>query len=330
MDPVVVQRPSSTSGRIRGAVIVLVYGRGQDLPACLDSLRVHSPPEVAVIVVDNGSPVPVAPPIAPAYPGVHFLRAARNRGYAGGNNVGAAYAFKLGAPLLYFLNDDTEVTDGFWQACEEAVQTRGASVVGSMLVRYDRPDTIELAGWHLDLRTLGETYRGVDEKYGPKFADYHPCDGVFGAALMVRADLFRAMGGFDLSYFHLWEEIDLCLRARGRGEVVACAGRSVVRHKGGASLGRQKPRWVFYLVRNKIWKWRRHAKPAVFWSYAPRRIARLLLTQLRSDSWLPRGVPHVLAAWAGTAAGFCWWRPRQLARFPSVPVPAKELTVAPE
>ncbi|MDC0585123.1 glycosyltransferase family 2 protein [Planctomycetota bacterium] len=42
-------------------------------------------------------------------------------------------------------------------------------------------------------------------------------DWVSGAFLAIRADTFRALGGFDERYFMYMEDVDLCLRARRLG-----------------------------------------------------------------------------------------------------------------
>mgnify|MGYP004726753519 CR=1 FL=1 len=52
-------------------------------------------------------------------------------------------------------------------------------------------------------------------------------DQVMGAFLMIRRDLFAALGGFDERFFVYFEDVDLCVRARA-------AGLSV-RHVAGAS-----------------------------------------------------------------------------------------------
>ena len=42
-------------------------------------------------------------------------------------------------------------------------------------------------------------------------------DWVSGAAMMIRAEVFRAIGGFDENYFLYFEETDFCFRARRAG-----------------------------------------------------------------------------------------------------------------
>ena len=58
---------------------------------------------------------------------------------------------------------------------------------------------------------------------------------LMGSALLVRADLFEELRGFDERYFMYFEEADLCRRARDAGaEIVFVPDASAV-HEGGAS-----------------------------------------------------------------------------------------------
>lgn len=285
----------------RGAVIIVVYEKYHDLAECLDSLYKHLPEGVAVIIVDNASSQPIGEQIARRFPSVAVIRARTNGGYAGGNNIGASYALSIGAPKLYFLNDDTIVSPGFWEACERELEREGCAIAGSLLVHHARPRILQIAGWDLDRSNLCEHFRGVEQALDEAFRGRHACDAVFGAGFMMRAEVFASLGGFDERYFHLSEELDLCLAARDAGWEVVYAGGSVVRHKGGASLAHTAPRYVYYLFRNRLWLWRRFVPKSVFWRYAPRRAGRMLWNQVKTPG---RSWRAVMAACGGIIAGF--------------------------
>lgn len=299
----IVHRPTAARPAPRGAILI-VHHRGDHLPGCLEYLRLHLPsPEIAVVVVDNASPAPVADELARRFPETHFLRATENLGYAGGNNAGAAYAEWLGAPALYFLNDDTEVTAGFWEPCEAALRERGAAIAGSLIVHLDRPDVIQTVGMRIDLETLTETYHPTGGPVDETVAGELSFDSIYGAAMMVATDAFVRHHGFDTSFEHLFEEFDLCLRVRRAGGGVVCAGASIVRHKGGGSLSNARPRYSHMYYRNRVWFWRRHARATVFRRHAPARFLRHLVNQARGRDWLPGGPAHLAAAVSGIALG---------------------------
>jgi len=58
---------------------------------------------------------------------------------------------------------------------------------------------------------------------------------VLGAAMLVRRELFEAIGGFDEGFFLYGEDADLCLRIRRAGFEIAHAPEVTVRHVGGTS-----------------------------------------------------------------------------------------------
>ena len=73
-----------------------------------------------------------------------------------------------------------------------------------------------------------------------------------GACLLVRADAFHAVGGFDADLFAHMEEIDLCWRMRRIGWGVGYTSTSVVHHVGGGALGYGSPRKTYLNFRNSL------------------------------------------------------------------------------
>jgi N-acetylglucosaminyl-diphospho-decaprenol L-rhamnosyltransferase len=71
----------------------------------------------------------------------------------------------------------------------------------------------------------------------------HP-DWVSGAAMLVRRDGFRAVGGFDAAMFMYMEDVDLCRRLREHGSRIRYVPEARVRHELGGSQGAdQAERW---------------------------------------------------------------------------------------
>src|SRR5439155_8956668 len=57
-----------------------------------------------------------------------------------------------------------------------------------------------------------------------------------GAALLVRADLFAELGGFDAALHHRVADLDLCWRARLLGARVLVVPDAVARHVGASGV----------------------------------------------------------------------------------------------
>ena len=73
-----------------------------------------------------------------------------------------------------------------------------------------------------------------------------------GAALMVRAADYWAVGGLDGRFFAHNEEIDLCWRLRIRGRRIVCQPESQVYHVGGGTLPKSNPMKTFLNFRNNL------------------------------------------------------------------------------
>ncbi len=73
-----------------------------------------------------------------------------------------------------------------------------------------------------------------------------------GAAMVVRRDLYLALGGLDPGFFAHMEEIDLCWRIHLAGYQVAAVPAASVRHLGGGSLPMGNPRKTYLNFRNNL------------------------------------------------------------------------------
>jgi N-acetylglucosaminyl-diphospho-decaprenol L-rhamnosyltransferase len=77
-------------------------------------------------------------------------------------------------------------------------------------------------------------------------------DAVSGCLMLVRREVFGAIGLFDEDYFFTFEDLDFCLRARRAGFATFLAGTAVAYHEGGRSLGASSPRRFYFAARNHL------------------------------------------------------------------------------
>lgn len=124
-----------------------------------------------------------------------------NPGFGAGCNALAAGST---AEWFAFLNPDTELLTWPWRSANPPRDT----IVGPVM------DADPAAHY-------GRRYRLRDEIRRSWLRSTDPApDGtgfVSGAALLVDADSFHRVGGFDPGYFMFYEDIDLCLRANDEG-----------------------------------------------------------------------------------------------------------------
>lgn len=214
--------------------IVVSYDSAEVLPACLDALAGESVP---AIVVDNASGDD-SRAIA-AKRGARVIANARNEGYGRANNLGVAAA---DTPYVLIVNPDLELEPGAAAALLEAAERYpDAGMLAPRIVEpsgrvFLQPRSL-LSPDHLN-RSGAMAVPGGDACL----------PFLSGACLLVRRELFLALGGFDPAIFLFYEDDDLCRRMRDAGHALVHVHGAEARHGRGKSSApspqrRFKARW---------------------------------------------------------------------------------------
>jgi GT2 family glycosyltransferase len=164
------------------------------------------------------------------------------------NNFGARSAR---GQYLLFLNNDTEVIEPSWiEAMLEHAQRPEVGVVGAKLLYAD--GSIQHAGAVIGTcGTAGHAFRRLPASHGGYFGlaqVTRNVSAVTGACMMVRREVFEALGGFDESYAVAYSDIDFCLTALQRGHRVIYTPHAALFHHECATRGALDPppdRWRF-------------------------------------------------------------------------------------
>jgi len=220
--------------------VVVVCDAGEWLEETLAAVGEQDYPNLSVLVVDAGSSEDPTARIAALLPGAHVRRVGRGRGFGQAANevIGAVE----GAAYYLFCHDDAAPRpDAARRLVEEALRSN-AGVVSPKLVAWEDPRRLLALGSGADrvgvvhpLVERGELDQGQHD--GPR--------DVFAAApgaLLVRADLFEVLGGFDLIAAGGGEELDLSWRAHVAGARVVVAPDAAVRHLEAGPRRPQVPR----------------------------------------------------------------------------------------
>jgi GT2 family glycosyltransferase len=222
------------------SVVVLTYNTRKLTLTCLRSL--YDQDDIArseVIVVDNASGDRTAEAVAEAFPQVQLIRAEKNLGFGGGNNLGLIAA--RGRHVL-LLNSDTEVQSGALSALINFMDAHPeAGACGPMLLNSDgslQPSgrALPTAGSvFLDMTRLYRlTRRDVFVERGRDYNQVKRVGEISGAALLIRRSLYERIGGFDTGLFLFYEDVDLCKRVGDAGFGVFYVPEArVVHHWGG-------------------------------------------------------------------------------------------------
>jgi GT2 family glycosyltransferase len=232
------------------AVIIVTYKCAALTIECLRSLlaeRATSDVRVRAIVVDNASGD--LPQIAQEVEAndwsswVTLVAAPINGGFAYGNNLGIESAYAAATPdFVYLLNPDTEVRPGAVLSLVKFLQSHPE--VGIAGGTFENPDGSDDAIAFRFPNLISEVEHGlafglISRLLKPWMTVIHmsgrnePVDWICGASMMIRPEVFAAIGGLDENYFLYFEETDFCWRAKRAGFATWYLAESRVMHSGG-------------------------------------------------------------------------------------------------
>jgi N-acetylglucosaminyl-diphospho-decaprenol L-rhamnosyltransferase len=227
------------------SVLIVAWNSGAELRLTLPALVPELREGDELIVVDNDSPTDDAAVVEALAPRAKIVRMGRNRGFAGGVNVGARSAT---GDLLVILNPDAVPQPGWGEAIRRPwIEGRGWSAWQGLVAGEDGT-TINSAGNPVHFTCIvwaGMHDEPVAAAPGPEIVTAGS-----GACLAVPLEVWRRLGGFAERFFMYHEDVDLSLRLRLAGETVGIEPRAVVAHdyEFTASAG-NKWRW---LERNRL------------------------------------------------------------------------------
>lgn len=216
------------------SVVIPVHGKCEYTVACLRSLARHGAAvPFETIVVDDASPDNTATLLASVH-GLHLHGNTENLGFIGSCNAGAGLAR---GEYLVFLNNDTQVTDGWMDALLRCFAERpDCGIAGSRLVYPD--GRLQEAGALMFSDGSAWNYGRFEPRDATAFRYRRRTSYVSGASLMIRRETFERIGGFDTRYAPAYyEDADLAFAVRRLGLEVWYEPASTVVHCEGISSG---------------------------------------------------------------------------------------------
>lgn len=238
-------------------LVVIVHYRTPDLVLeCLRSLdaEMRSYGNASLVVIDNQSRDGSVPRIAEAIRSEGWSDWARlvespvNGGFAYGNNqvIGPALAGPNAPDYFWLLNPDTTVYPGAMGALVDFMTAQPKAGLAGSAIEEQRGVLWPYAfRFPTLLSELDDGLKlGLVTRLLSRWAILRPMDGsdtcvdwVAGASLMVKREVFEAIGLMDENYFLYYEETDFCLQAKRAGWDCWYVPASRVFHIAGASTG---------------------------------------------------------------------------------------------
>lgn len=251
------------------AIVILNYNGATLLPEYLPSVLQNTPPQVRIIVADNGSTDCSLQLLRSNFPSVEIIDLQHNSGFAQGYNLALR---QVKADYYLLLNSDVEVTPHWLEPLFATIGSNPQVFACQPKILSKRePQYFEYAGaagGMIDVLGYpfcrGRLFHTTEKDEG----QYNGTKSVFwasGACMLVRADLFHSLGGFDGDLFAHMEEIDLCWRAKNAGYSVLYCSESTVYHLGGGTLAYQNPRKTYLNFRNSLVALIKNENPKHLW-----------------------------------------------------------------
>ena len=214
---------------IRIHVLIVSHDPGLWFDEMLESVAAQDHRLVDVTVVDAGSEADPTARIRRLLPQATVLRLDSNPGFGP-----AANQILEADPAPGFIavcHDDVVLAPNALRLLAEEAIRSNAGIVGPKYVDWDDPSAIRQVGLLVD--KTGTPVSTVE----PGELDQQQHDAVQdifavpGGCILVRQDLFRAVGGFDPKMSFCYEHVDLCWRARTVGARVMVVPSAAVRHR---------------------------------------------------------------------------------------------------
>jgi N-acetylglucosaminyl-diphospho-decaprenol L-rhamnosyltransferase len=241
------------------SVVVVSYNARDCLARCLQQLANRG---IEIVVVDNGSNDGSPQLVENRYPHVQLVDALANRGYGAAANLGMEHA--NGEYYLVLNADAWPKAEGIERLIAYAEEHPNVGVLAPTLRAEDgnvqrslfaHPSgRLAVLSWAVCPRLLNiayTTWRRLAERLPTttrgRIRRAQPTVGtsafVIGAALLLRADAAKQIGGFDPNFFMFNEDADLCLRMQEAGWSIALVPDAEFVHVGAAST-RAEPDWM--------------------------------------------------------------------------------------
>lgn len=238
------------------AIVILNWNGASMMRRYLPSVLQHSRGEAVVYVADNASTDDSVDMLRTEFPDCRIIQLEKNWGFAEGYNKALA---EVEAEYYVLLNSDVEVTSHWLTPLIEFMDGHPeAAVCQPKLLSVDDRDSFEYAGACGGLLDRygypfcrGRIFSTVEKDHG-QYDSRQEILWATGAALMIRAADYKAVGGLDGRFFAHNEEIDMCWRLRIRGRGVWCVPESHVYHVGGGTLPKSNPMKTFLNFRNNL------------------------------------------------------------------------------
>jgi GT2 family glycosyltransferase len=225
----------------RVLIVIPTKNKADLLRTAIGSIeRTAAGADYRIVVIDHQSTEPATKRYLAALARTHAVMPYEGKfNYSRMNNM-AVRAHGEGAEFVLFLNNDVEALhDGWLDRMRRLAARKDVGCVGALLLYADR--RVQHAGVILGFNgsadhafKFNDAYLNDEGRrnlgYNCSLTSVRDFSAVTAACMMMRREVFEAMGGFDEDFAIGFNDTDLCLRLRERGLKVLYDGGAVLFH----------------------------------------------------------------------------------------------------
>lgn len=238
------------------AIVILNYNGVAFLKKFLPSVLASTYDNKKIIVADNASTDQSLTYLQQYFPEVELLSLSENYGFAEGYNQALK---QVKADYYVLLNSDVKVTSNWIEPIIQLMENHtDIAVCQPKILSYYQPQYFEYAGAAGGLLdryaypfARGRVFDNIEKDEG-QYDDVQPIFWASGAAMFVKASVYRDLGGLYGYFFAHQEEIDFCWRVQNAGYKVYYCGFSTVYHVGGGTLPKGHYKKTYLNFRNSL------------------------------------------------------------------------------
>jgi GT2 family glycosyltransferase len=271
---------------MKSIAVVLVDWNGVEVTKeCLTSLKksdVSFLDRFQIIVVDNGSDVPIKSLLEEYFSDIVYISSSINLGFAGGNNLGIKYAIENNFTYTLLLNNDTTVAPDFLKPLFDTLESNINIAAAQPKIYFAHNRTLLWnAGTKFD-RIFGTTSsRGYNEIDKGQYEETTTMPWLTGCCMLIKNEVLKQhvpelLNEQFKTYF---EDVKLSFDLREAEYELMYVPLSKIWHVAGYTAernqdkeGKKFPEIVYLHTRNKIWIGRAYSLPltrplAMLWQY---------------------------------------------------------------
>lgn len=233
------------------SIITINYNGFNDTCELIESLYKNVKYPFELIIVNNNPVSNDGELLKNKYSQVIVVNSNKNLGFAGGNNLGLAYAK---GDYILFMNNDMIAKDNFVLPLIERLKSSDKIGIVSPKIKYTyAPDTIQYAGYtKMSAITLRNNLIGLNQKDDTTFDKPVATLSVHGACMMTSRDRIEIVGNMTDKYFLFYEEHDWSHQFQKAGYEIWYDPASTIYHKESMTIKRGTPLRLYYLSRARI------------------------------------------------------------------------------